>query len=620
MLRALEALKPRRSGRVYSSREWSAHTLALSPIERDVLAFYAAANHIPPVMRDCGLTSGDSVYKECALLSPAIGVSEDELMEACRETGPLRKSGLLQPAESGYDRMTYLVLADHVRDAFHRSLRSADELPGGSSSAQCAHHLDTTDFPHLDADVLLLTRYLEKVLSTSKPCASILLHGEPGTGKSELARVIAKALGAVLYEVPHVEQREQGRGRAMSGQDRMHAYRTIQKVIERTPRALILFDEIEDAFPTHAGPFGRLAPESPFAKAFINATLENATVPTFWISNTIDHIDPAVLRRFDYVLELRTPPRAVRARIVAKHFDGIQAMPEHLDRIASDDKLTPANIERVARVAKVVGGDSVAETAQLIDRLLLRSATPQRPDTGSTTVLPYDVSSLSASVSLTALANGLRSHPVTAVLFHGASGTGKTAFAHHLAKQLDRPFMRRTASDVLSKWVGEAERNIVEMFASAEQERALLFLDEADSILAGRRSDGARWETSVVNEFLARMEQFNGTLICATNMFDQLDAAAMRRFAVKVKLGELSTEAAWRMLGDALVALGITVPPPRALRSRLEKIAGVTPGDFATTVQQARVLGQEVTAEWVIARMEDESRLKGGTRVRAGFA
>jgi transitional endoplasmic reticulum ATPase len=158
------------------------------------------------------------------------------------------------------------------------------------------------------------------------------------------------------------------------------------------------------------------------------------------------------------------------------------------------------------------------------------------------------------------------------------------------------------------------------MFASAEEERALLFLDEADSILAGRRSDGARWETSVVNEFLARMEQFNGTLICATNMFDQLDAAAMRRFAVKVKFGELSTEAAWRMLGDALVALGITVPPPRALRSRLEKIAGVTPGDFATTVQQARVLGQEVTAEWVIARMEDESRLKGGTRVRAGFA
>src|SRR6185312_15716031 len=115
----------------------------------------------------------------------------------------------------------------------------------------------------------------------------------------------------------------------------------------------------------------------------------------------------------------------------------------------------------------------------------------------------------------------------------------KTAYAHFVARQLDRPLLVKRASDLISKWVGETEQFIRAMFVEAAADRAVLLLDEADSFFQDRRQARMSWEITQVNELLTRMEGFEGIFICATNFSDQLDSAAMRRFAVKVRFEPL---------------------------------------------------------------------------------
>ncbi|WP_305214838.1 ATP-binding protein, partial [Klebsiella pneumoniae] len=73
------------------------------------------------------------------------------------------------------------------------------------------------------------------------------------------------------------------------------------------------------------------------------------------------------------------------------------------------------------------------------------------------------------------------------------------------------------------------------MFDTAQTEGAVLLLDEADSFLRSRKHAERNYEVSEVNEMLAGMERFHGLFICTTNLFDDLDEAALRRFAFKIR-------------------------------------------------------------------------------------
>ena len=88
----------------------------------------------------------------------------------------------------------------------------------------------------------------------------------------------------------------------------------------------------------------------------------------------------------------------------------------------------------------------------------------------------------------------------------------------------------RLASDLVSKYVGETEQAMARMFAEAEEEQAVPLLDEADSFLRSRQRAERHHEVTEVNQMLAGMERFAGIFICTTNLFDQLDEAALRRF------------------------------------------------------------------------------------------
>lgn len=117
-------------------------------------------------------------------------------------------------------------------------------------------------------------------------------------------------------------------------------------------------------------------------------------------------------------------------------------------------------------------------------------------------------------------------------LFVGPSGTGKTMAAEILARELNLDLYKIDLSSIVSKYIGETEKNLSKIFAEAEQSNAILFFDEADSIF-GKRSEVKdahdRYANIEVNYLLQRMEEYEGIVILASNFQKNIDEAFTRR-------------------------------------------------------------------------------------------
>lgn len=123
-------------------------------------------------------------------------------------------------------------------------------------------------------------------------------------------------------------------------------------------------------------------------------------------------------------------------------------------------------------------------------------------------------------------------------LFHGPSGTGKTLTAGLLGKELGRDVYKIDLSMVVSKYIGETEKNLELLFARAEDKGWILFFDEADALFGKRtnvRDAHDKYANQEVSYLLQRIEDYNGLLILATNMKNNIDDAFVRRFNAILK-------------------------------------------------------------------------------------
>lgn len=120
-------------------------------------------------------------------------------------------------------------------------------------------------------------------------------------------------------------------------------------------------------------------------------------------------------------------------------------------------------------------------------------------------------------------------------LFTGDSGTGKTLAAEVIAGELGLGLMKVDLSQLVSKWVGETEKNLECAFREAEDSHAVLFFDEADTLCGKRgeiRNGSDRYANLEVGFLLQRLEQYGGLAVLATNLSDEMDQAFIRRFQV----------------------------------------------------------------------------------------
>ena len=202
--------------------------------------------------------------------------------------------------------------------------------------------------------------------------------------------------------------------------------------------------------------------------------------------------------------------------------------------------------------------------------------------------------------------------------FYGPPGTGKTALAEYIARELQRPLVVRQASDLVSKYVGETEQNMARMFDEAQTEEAVLLLDEADSFLRSRRMAERSYEVSEVNEMLQGMERFAGVFVCTTNLFDELDEAALRRFTFKIRFLPLTREQRERMFtAEALGGDKSALTDEQ--RERLAKLDQLAAGDFAAVKRQGEILGAPLGVDEFLCQLESEHRIKPEVRYHRGM-
>ena len=168
----------------------------------------------------------------------------------------------------------------------------------------------------------------------------------------------------------------------------------------------------------------------------------------------------------------------------------------------------------------------------------------------------------------------------TTVLFSGEAGTGKSMVAGLVAAELGLDLYVLNLSRLMSKWLGETEKNLARAFDAAEAGHVMLLFDEADTILGKRttdvRSSNDRYANLETNYVLARLEQFHGTAIFTTNLASAVDPAMERRMSVHVHFPFPDVEARaemWRRMipAEASVEPGINFD---ALAARYELSGG----------------------------------------------
>jgi hypothetical protein len=201
------------------------------------------------------------------------------------------------------------------------------------------------------------------------------------------------------------------------------------------------------------------------------------------------------------------------------------------------------------------------------------------------------------------------------VLFDGESGTGKTMAAEAIARRLRLDLYRIDLSAVVSKYIGETEKNLRRLFDAAEGGGGILFFDEADAIFAKRsevRDSHDRYANIEINYLLQRMEAYGGLAILATNMKSALDQAFMRRLRFVVKFpvpSPAERKLIWEKVFPAETPIETDDTGERVDYERLAK-ANLTGGGISNAALNAAFLaaraGTKVTMSLIVQAVQTE--------------
>jgi len=590
--------------------------VGLSEVDMRILEFVVMM-HSDDLLAAAGGYLGDMDMRSLVhAIAVILDLPEAQVAAALQPRGLLAQSGLLTIDKLGRNSLKSKL--DLISHGFAELMLFApldmSILMREAITPSSAASLTLDDYAHLSSFTQIAHPYLQRALQTGRTGVNVLLYGPPGTGKSELTRVLAKELGCRMYEVSCEDED----GDPLSGKRRLNAFRAAQCLFAKQQNTLLVFDEIEDIFRLELF-HSRAAADS---KGWVSRMMEHNAVPTIWLSNDVECLDAAMVRRFDLVQEMPVPPRSVREGILR------DAAADMLDdgaikRLSQAEQLSPAVVTRSAAVVRSVQDVLPQAPGPLLETLIANTMVAQGlkripgQDPGA---LPqvYDPAFIHADTDMAELAAGIRHAGSARICLYGAPGTGKTAFARWLAEQIEAPLCVRRSSDIFSKWLGESEKNIARAFAQATQEKAVLLLDEVDSFLADRRGAKQRWETAVTNEMLTQMEAYPGIFIASTNLMDNLDEASLRRFDLKVELRYLRPQQARNLFLRYCTVLGWEGAEQACLQS-VEALKNLALGDFAAVLRQSKFRPLKTPEEFAQA-LQAECMVKQGGRAGAmGF-
>jgi transitional endoplasmic reticulum ATPase len=423
----------------------------------------------------------------------------------------------------------------------------------------------------------------------------LLLHGPPGCGKTFFAQAMAGEFGLRFLRVPLGNAISKHVGGAPEAIERV-----FREAHAATP-CLLFFDEF-DAIACKRQDL--TLQEQQMVNALLQQLDAHRAVPGLLIvaaTNRFDDLDPAAIRegRFDYKVRMSRPDLGARReilRVLLRHRPHAPRL--DTSRLAHDlEGFAAAQIQSVVDEAALLAMERGVPIANRHLRAAYRAHVAASSYGGPTLgwdelILPVETKQqlqlIQKFIENPQLAGELGVAPPTGILLHGPPGTGKTTIARVLASETDAAFLAVNAADILSKWLGDSERRVKELFARArEQVPAIVFVDEIDALLE-RRGDavaaGDHARNAVVNTFLAEMDGIETSarlfVIGATNRPDLLDDALLRPGRLGEAIEIALPAAAGRQALLKLCTKRMRLAPSVDLESLAARTAGASGADL----------------------------------------
>ena len=381
----------------------------------------------------------------------------------------------------------------------------------------------------------------------------ILFHGPPGTGKTLLARALAGEYGLrfVRFSPALIASSYQ--------HEPAKKLRHVFALAAESAPCLLFLDEVDAIGGRREG---GSADQRELVTQLLNSLEEYRGVPGLVIAaatNTVDHLDPALREgRFDSRIAMPLPDVEARGEILSVQLgrfgERVAWDRLHLDELARQTAgrsgawlaaLVAGAAERAvaaggplteAELRAEIEGRSGQDRAQTVedrvgwDDIVLPEAARRRV---REILLVFEQPELGRSLGVEAPAG---------ILLYGPPGTGKTTLAKALASEVKASFYEQSGADLLSKWVGESEQRVAQLFTRARANRpSIIFIDEIDSLLKRRSAESSSpWEERVVSQFLSELDGLRGghgvLLVGATNRLDIIDEAVRERRLVPIEV------------------------------------------------------------------------------------
>ena len=393
----------------------------------------------------------------------------------------------------------------------------------------------------------------------------VLLYGPPGTGKTLLAKAVANESNAHFISIsgPEIMSKFYGESEAR--------LREIFKEAKEKSPSIIFIDEIDSIAPKREEVTGEVERRVVSQLLSLMDGLEaRGKVIVIAATNIPNAIDPALRRpgRFDREIEIKVPDKKGRKDILMIHTRNMPLSDDvNLDKIAAishgyvgadleylckegamkclrrllpelnleDEKLPPETLDKL-----IVNGDDFQNAIREVTPSGMREVFIENPDVswdevgGLENVKRELQEAVEWPMKYPTLYTKLGHRMPRGILLHGPSGTGKTLMAKAVATESEANFISVRGPELLSKWVGESERGIREIFRRARQaSRCVIFFDEIDSIVPIRGVGGETAVTErVVSQLLTELdgiESLHGVVVlAATNRADMIDTALLR--------------------------------------------------------------------------------------------
>lgn len=413
----------------------------------------------------------------------------------------------------------------------------------------------------------------------------VLLYGPPGTGKTLIAKAVAKESGASFFSIQGPEIMG-----SYYGQSEERLRNVFDKAEDSAP-SIVFIDEIDSIAPNRNDVNGEVERRVVAQLLTLMDGLSGrGDVIVIAATNREESIDPALRRpgRFDREIEIGIPGRDGRKDILAVH---LRSMP--LDEDVSTDRLANltqgfvgADLAALAREAAMkcltrnlvnldldkpipqstlismkVNMNDFMNALSEVEPSGMREVIVDIPKVGWSDVGGFD--SIKKEIRETFIPTEERKafehlgiKPPRGVLLYGPPGTGKTLIAKAVANESGSNFICVNGPELTSKWMGESEKAIRQIFKRAKQMApCIIFFDEIDSITPkrGTRAENASIER-MVNQILTSMDGIEGlenvTVMAATNRPDMMDPALLRpgRFDKMILIGKPDLESRLRIL------------------------------------------------------------------------